>query len=142
MLLERQVSEIMTTPVIQVQVDTHLRDVLLTMKKGKFRHLPVVKGNQLVGIVSKTDINRLSFSGLIDDQDEADDAMLEMLQLSQVMNAEIRVVKDTDTLEVVANIFAQEEFHALPVVDHNNQWQCVGIITTTDIIKMLLESRE
>lgn len=142
MILERKVSEIMTTPVIQVQVDTHLREVLLTMKKGKFRHLPVAKGNQLVGIVSKTDINRLSFSGLIDDQDEADDAMLEMLQLSQVMNADLRVVNDTDTLEEVANIFAREEFHALPVVDHNKQWQCVGIITTTDIIKMLLKSRE
>jgi len=142
MLLEKKVSEIMTKPVIQVQLDTPLREVLLIMKKEKFRHLPVVKGNQLVGIVSKTDINRLSFSGLMADQEEADDAILEMLHLSQVMNAEIRVVSDTDSLEDVANIFAREEFHALPVVDHEKQWQCVGIITTTDIIKMLLNSRE
>jgi len=140
MNLNTAVSEIMTASVIQVQVDTELTEVLHLLKQEKIRHLPVAKGNQLVGIVSRTDINRLTFGTIMEDQAEADEAILDMLSLSQVMSTNVRVVKDSDTIKDVATIFASEEFHALPVVDSSDEWQCVGIITTTDIIKHLLST--
>lgn len=139
MELNQAVREIMTDTVIQVQVDTKLSEVVEIMASKKIRHLPVAKGNQLIGIVSRTDINRLTFGALMENQSSADEAILEMLSLEQVMSGNLRVVKDTDTIKTVAEIFASEEFHALPVVDANDEWQCVGIVTTTDIIKHLLQ---
>lgn len=139
MELNKQVKELMTASVIQVQIDTNLADVVDLMKKNRIRHVPVAKGNQLVGIVSRTDINRLTFGALMDDQNAADEAILEMLTLEQVMSSNPRVVNNSDTIKSVAEIFANEEFHALPVVDEQEDWQCVGIITTTDIIKYLLK---
>ena len=140
--IQDTIDQIMTKAVIQIQVDTPLKEVVAIMKNERIRHIPVVKGNQLIGIVSRTDINRLTFGALMQDQNEADEAILEMLNLSQVMSSNLRVVKDNETIEHVAGIFAAEEFHALPVVDSADNMLCVGIVTTTDMIRFLLSNKD
>jgi CBS domain-containing protein len=137
--LDKSIKELMTSTVFTVQENTDLTEVLDIMKSERVRHVPVLKGNQLVGIVSRTDLNRLTFGALLPGQDSADEAILNMLTLSQVMSSNPRVVKASDSVKTVAEIFAKEEFHALPVVDEQNDWQCCGIITTTDLMKYLLE---
>jgi acetoin utilization protein AcuB len=134
-----QVKDLMTRGVIAVQENADLTEVLDIMKDEHVRHVPVLKGNQLVGIVSRTDINRLTFGALLPDQDSADEAILNMLTLGQIMSSKPRVVKASDPIITVAEIFSREEFHALPVVDDDNDWQCVGIITTTDLIRYMLQ---
>ncbi len=47
----------------------------------------------------------------------------------------ISVTSDT-TIKEVAQILAEHEFHAVPVVDNG---ALVGIVTSTDLIKFLLE---
>jgi CBS domain-containing protein len=131
------ISAIMTHNVQTVNLNDELSDVVDTLKKHKIRHIPVVDGKEVAGIISRTDINRLTFGSLFENQDGADEAVLTMLSVSQVMTARPRLVKIDATVKDVAEIFAQEEFHALPVVDDNAV--LVGIVTTTDIIKYLLE---
>ncbi len=127
----------MTHNVQTVNLNDELSDVVDTLKKNKIRHIPVVDGKEVVGIISRTDINRLTFGSLFENQEGADEAVLTMLSVSQVMTSKPRLVKTDATVKDVAEIFAQEEFHALPVVDDNAA--LVGIVTTTDIIKYLLE---
>lgn len=131
------VSVIMTKNVHTVNLTDELADVVQTLKKHKIRHIPVVDGRDVVGIISRTDINRLTFGSLFENQDGADEAILSMLSVSQVMSSNPRLVKATTTIREVAEIFANEEFHALPVTD--DQGKLVGIVTTTDIIKYLLD---
>ncbi len=131
------ISAIMTHNVQTVNLNDELSDVVDTLKKHKIRHIPVVDGKEVAGIISRTDINRLTFGSLFENQEGADEAVLTMLSVSQVMTAKPRLVKIDATVKDVAEIFAQEEFHALPVVDDNGS--LVGIVTTTDIIKYLLE---
>jgi len=133
------VSTIMTKKVVAVQVEEKLETVRNLMSERKIRHVPVLYGKQLVGIVSRTDINRLTFGSLFEGQEDADDAMLEMLSLRQVMSHKPRVVHQSDSIRSVAQIFLKEEFHALPVVDDKDESKLVGIVTTTDIIRYLLE---
>jgi CBS domain-containing protein len=132
-----QVKDLMTRNVIAVQENETLTEVLDIINAEHVRHVPVLRGNQLVGIVSRTDINRLTFGALLPEQDTADEAILNMLTLKQIMSANPRVVKASDPISNVAEIFANEEFHALPVVDDLQEWQCVGIITTTDLIRYM-----
>lgn len=131
------VSVIMTKNVHTVNLSDELADVVQTLKKHKIRHIPVVDGKDVVGIISRTDINRLTFGSLFENQDGADEAILSMLSVSQVMSSNPRLVQATTTIREVAEIFANEEFHALPVTD--DQGKLVGIVTTTDIIKYLLD---
>ncbi|MFO0266629.1 MAG: HPP family protein, partial [Cyclobacteriaceae bacterium] len=65
--------------------------------------------------------------------------VLDMLNLSQVMSHKPRVVRAGDDIRAVAKILSEEEFHALPVVDDENETKLVGIVTTTDVIRYLLE---
>lgn len=132
------VSGIMTSHVFSVNIDDSLRKVRSLLNKHKIRHVPVVKDKSLVGIISRTDINRLTFSSLYDDQEDADDAVYEMLSISQVMTHNPQVVKASDSIKKVAQAFAKSEFHALPVVADNNKAELVGIVTTTDVIKYML----
>jgi len=132
------VSQIMTENVLTVKIDADLKEVKELINKHKIRHIPIVKGKQLVGIISRTDINRLAFSGLFEGEDEADEAIFEMLNLSQVMTHHPKVVKSSDLIKDVAELFAKSEFHALPVVSEKDSEKLEGIVTTTDIIRYML----
>jgi CBS domain-containing protein len=136
------VSTIMTREVVTVQADDSLHRVVELLKKHHIRHVPVLYGKQLVGIISRTDINRLAFSNLFAGEEDADEAVFDMLNIQQVMSHKPRVVKDADTIKSVAEILSKEEFHALPVVQEQDESQLAGIVTTTDVIKYLLEQYE
>jgi len=133
------VSTIMTRHAYTVQLTDSLYQVRDLILKHEIRHVPVVDGDKLVGIISKTDMNRLSFSTLFAGEGQADDAVFEMLSIAQVMSQKPRVVKASDSIRTVAEILAKEEFHALPVVDEHEESKLVGIVTTTDVIRYMLE---
>jgi CBS domain-containing protein len=130
------VSHIMTTHVHSIREEDQLEDAVAVFRKHKIRHLPVVKGNHVVGILSSTDINRLSFGRLFDNQDGADAAVLHALTIPQVMTSKPRTVPSEMSIREVAEILATDDFHALPVVDGG---ELKGIVTTTDILKYMLE---
>lgn len=130
------ISSIMTTKVVAVQEQDKLQDVMEIFRKHKIRHLPVLSGKKIAGIISRTDINRLTFGALFENQEGADEAVLEILSIPQVMTTKPKMVNPNDSIRDVAEIFANEEFHALPVVDGE---ELKGIVTTTDIIKYMLE---
>ena len=133
------VTHIMSKNVYTAQLDDDLVDVYELVRKHHIRHVPVVHGKQLVGIISKSDLNRLTFSNMFAGEEDADEAVFEMLSVSQVMTHKPRVVKSSDTIKKVAEILSTEEFHALPVVDAKDESKLVGIVTTTDVIKYMLE---
>nr|WP_293844023.1 CBS domain-containing protein [uncultured Arsenicibacter sp.] len=131
------VSNIMTGPVLTVNVNDDLHQVIDLINHHKIRHVPVVNAGEIVGMISQTDINRLTFSSLFDGQDDADEAVLQMLTIAQVMTHKPRTIPATMTIREVAEVFTQEEFHALPVVNEDNT--LTGIVTTTDVINYLLD---
>ena len=55
---ETLVREIMTTEVIHTSPDKKVRKCLSLMTKHRFRHMPVLEGDQLVGILSIEDVKR------------------------------------------------------------------------------------
>lgn len=130
------ISHIMTKNVLTVKVTDDLHEVIDLIKKNHIRHLPVLDGKEIVGMVSRTDINRLTFSSLFENQEGADEAVLEMLTIPQVMTQKPRTVEASLSIRDVAEILTLEEYHALPVVENGS---LVGIVTTTDIIKYMLE---
>ncbi|MHC0439626.1 CBS domain-containing protein [Flavobacterium sp. 3-210] len=130
------ISHIMTKTVVTANEKDDLKTVVEKLKKNTIRHIPIVKGKEVVGIISRTDINRLTFGALFEGQEGADEAILDMLNISQVMTSKPRTVSSDMVIKDLAEIFAKEDFHALPVVDHD---ELKGIVTTTDVIKYLLE---
>lgn len=54
--LDLPVGRMMTSPVVTVHPDRSVEDCLTLMTDGRFRHLPVVEGDALVGVVSIGDL--------------------------------------------------------------------------------------
>jgi len=50
------VNEIMTSPIISVEPDCSIDDCMEIMTERRIRHLPVIKGEELLGLISMGDI--------------------------------------------------------------------------------------
>jgi len=132
-----QVSAIMTKKVITLSKGDSLEKAELLFKTKKIRHIPVVKDSAIIGMLSYTDLLRISFADAIDEDEEYVDAIVyEMFTIEQVMARNLVSVSPSTTIKEVAEILSKKEFHALPVVDNNI---LVGIITTTDLINYLIQ---
>jgi CBS domain-containing protein len=142
MMLENiPVSEIMTTKVITIDMHQTLEDAAEVFHKHKIRHLPVIAYDRLVGVLSLTDLQRLSFASALGDKEaNADNAIYEMLSIEQVMRIQPKTIKLGQSVRDVAELLSKEEFYALPVV--NQQGGLEGIVTTTDLIRFMLQRRQ
>lgn len=129
------VSKIMTTELLTVNTTNTLREVNEMIEKHPIRHLPVVSGDQVIGMLSKTDLQRISFIDTFDEGNTTT-AMYDVLTIDQVMTKDLTVVQQDDTIYEVAVTLSKNEFHALPVLDGK---KLVGIVTTTDLVKYLIE---
>jgi len=127
----------MTREVYTLDVGKNLREAEKIMKRNKIRHMPVVKDEALVGMLSLNDLLRLSFvdSYGYEPDEPIDTAIYQMLNIEQVMVNHPRSVQADQSIREVAEIFVREDFHALPVLESE---KLVGIVTTTDVIRYML----
>lgn len=130
------VSTIMTKNIIKLTISDDLSKAESLFKHHKIRHIPVVNGATIIGILSYTDLLRISFADAIDDDEEVvDTTVYNMFTVEQVMAKKLITITPETTIKEAAEILASNEFHALPVCEDH---LLVGIITTTDLIKYLI----
>jgi CBS domain-containing membrane protein len=131
------VSTIMTKNVIKLNINDDLTKAEGLFKHNAIRHIPVVSGNKIVGMLSYTDLLRISFVDAVDDDDDVVDATVyNLFTVGQVMAKKLIIVSPETTIKETAEILSKNEFHALPICEGDI---LVGIVTTTDLIKYLLE---
>ena len=131
------ICEIMTKNIIALNRDDDLETAEMLFKRNKIRHIPVVAEEVIIGMLSYTDLLRISFADAVyETEEEVDTLVYNMFTIDQVMAKNVVTVPSTATIKEVAKILAENEFHALPVVDDG---RLVGIVTTTDLINYLLK---
>jgi len=131
------VSTIMTTDIIKLTISDDLTKAESLFKHYKIRHIPVVSGATIIGMLSYTDLLRISFADAIDDDEEVvDTTVYNMFTVEQVMAKKLTTITPETTIKEAAEILSTNNFHALPVCEDH---LLVGILTTTDLIKYLLE---
>ena len=119
--------DIMTSDLITIKEDTHVRDAIKLILEKRISGLPVVREDMsLAGIVSEKDFLQLAFYDNIDDAKVAD------FMTRDVVTAG----KDTSLLEI-CELFMQNNYKRIPVVTDN---KLVGIISRKDMLKFVLNS--
>lgn len=131
------VSSIMTQKVVTLNVNDDLTQAEILFKKHKIRHIPVVSNQTVVGMLSYTDLLRISFVDAVDDDAEmVDVTVYNLFTVEQVMAKKLITVSPESSIKETAQILATNEFHALPVCEGH---LLVGIVTTTDLIQFLVD---
>lgn len=131
------VSEIMTENVVTLSSEDNLSTAEMLFKTKKIRHIPVVRDAAIIGMLSYTDLLRISFADAVyEDEETIDTIVYNMFTIEQVMAKKLISVSSHTTIKKVAEILSKNEFHAIPIVDDK---KLVGIVTTTDLINYLLK---
>jgi len=127
---------LMTKDLITLKLSDTLYTAEKRLKTNHIRHIPVVEDDALIGLLSLSDLKRISFIDAYNQEGTVDTAIYNMLSIKDLMiKKPITVSSDTTILEV-SKLFANTEFHSLPVVDND---KLVGIITTTDLLRYFID---
>ncbi len=125
----------MVTDLVTVNPETPLSEVKKIFDAHPFHHLPVVSFRKIVGIISRTDFDR--FVGGMKRANDKEE-VLEDTRAEEIMTKGLGKLEPDDRINVALEIFSKNWFHALPVVQND---ELVGIITTQDIIRALLNEK-
>jgi CBS domain-containing protein len=134
------IGDIMTTNVIFLNEDDNLTRIAQGMGRYNLRHLPVVAGDQLVGIVSHRDVLRVAVSSL---EAETLDGKVkqqtfdEKTLVRDIMTSDPVTVRPDTPLWDAARIIVTNKFGCLPVVDDNGK--LIGIVTEHDLLKTIAQ---
>lgn len=130
----------MTRKVITVTKGDSVRSAVEKLKEHHIRQLPVVEGNEVIGIVTDRDLRQASsLARLLADKGperEKLEGFLDRTKVEEVMTREVITVTPTDTIEDVAKILYDYKIGGVPVVEGR---ELVGIITSADILETFLE---
>ncbi|MGB3344990.1 MAG: CBS domain-containing protein [Aequorivita sp.] len=129
------VSEIMSKDLITLSPKQSLYEAEILFNRHNIRHIPVVENERLVGMISHTDLLRISFADLDENDEFVVPLIYEMFGIPDVMTRLPIFVEVDSTIKETAEILSRQSFHSLPVLDKGI---LVGIITTTDLINYLL----
>ena len=131
------VGERMTRNPVTIPEDASIDDALHLMRERKIRRLPVLDSSgKMVGIVSESDLLHAAPSPATSLSVYELHYLLAKLTIKRVMSAPVITVAPSTPLEEAARIMADKQIGGLPVMD---QGKLVGIITETDIFKILVE---
>lgn len=120
---------------VTVSPEASLTQVKEIFDTHSFHHLPVVHFREIVGIISKMDLEH--FMGGLKSSGHTT-KLLEHTKAEEIMTKRLGKVEPDTRLNVVVEIFTINRFHALPVVENG---ELVGIITPYDILKALGEEK-
>lgn len=131
-----QVSDIMTHRVAVLHEENNLELAEKAMQSYGFRHLPVVEGDKLVGLVTDRDIMRASVSSLADDHDLLDDNLKRYFFIREIMTMNVIAARPWMTLLEAGNIMKDRKIGCLPVTEQDGT--LVGIVTQSDFLDVAL----
>jgi acetoin utilization protein AcuB len=131
------VRERMSADPVTISADAPIADALRVMRQSHVRRLPVLnEEGWLVGIVSEKDLLYASPSPATSLSIYEMHYMLSQLRVTELMSEVVMTVAPDTPLEEAARIMADNKIGGLPVMEED---KLVGIITETDVFKVLLE---
>lgn len=117
-----QVADRMKGQPITVTPQTTVMEAVRLLTGNRIRHLPVVEGKRVVGMVTDRDLKRVAASPAI--------------PVSGVMTKPVITVKPDSLIEEAAQLLVAHKIGGLPVVEED---RLVGILTETDVLEAFVE---
>ena len=137
MKTDSPVAGIMTARVVTVSTRDKVSDVRRTMNEHGIHHVPEVDDGALKGLVSYTDIAELSFTEFTDDERVRDAVLDERCTVRGLMRTELVTLPPDAPIRDAAERLSSGNIHSVLIVDGVDT--LVGVVTSTDLIRLLTE---
>ena len=124
---------------VTVMKDDSFRYALKLIRKEGIRHLPVLDGKKLVGIITDRDLRQAAPSPATTLEVHELNYLLERLKIEVIMTKKVITVTPQTSLQEAAKLLFAHKIGCLPVVENQ---ELVGIITEGDILRAYLEQEE
>ena len=121
----------MTRELVTVVSETTAAEALALCRMNRIRHLPVLEGRRLVGVISDRDL-RAATPAL---GDLARAEALDRIRVADEMARDVTTAGPEDPIEDAAMAMYERKIGCLPVVDGED---LVGILTTSDVMRALV----
>jgi acetoin utilization protein AcuB len=129
-----RVLDVMTKDPLTVMPSETIGQADELMTTNRIRQVPVVQGNELVGVVTDRDI-RSFLSGSLLESGEAREKALNT-EVREIMTTEPMTVSPDDDLQEAVELMIDEKIGGIPVVDEAEG--LVGIVTYVDVLRCFL----
>ncbi len=129
------ISQIMSKDLITLTPKDSLYEAERLFKKHNIRHLPVVETKKLVGVVSYSDLLKISYAD-VNESDDIESVVYDMYTVPQLMAKSPVSISPDSTIKEAAEILALHSFHSIPVVENE---ELVGLVTTTDLLQYFID---
>ena len=148
-----RVRDIMTKNVVVVSPDTPVYKVAEELYKNGFTGVPVVEGNQVIGIITEADlvmqntkIPLPTYIGLLDsflfleNPQKIEEKMHKILgtKAREVMTENVITINPEAKIEDLAALITEKHINPVPVVKNN---KLVGIVSRADLVKLLIKKK-
>lgn len=122
------VRDSMTREVVTVGPETMAAEALALCRENRIRHLPVLEGGRLVGIISDRDLR--SATPVLGDPARVE--ALGRIRVAEEMARDVTTVYPEDPIEDAALAMYERKIGCLPVVDGDD---LAGILTSSDVLR-------
>ncbi len=119
--------DLMSLNVHTLDESDRIQNAIVEMSKFRFHHLPVLREDVLVGILSEKDLMQYLYSKSKDQE-----------VVENIMTKNVLTALETTEVRDVARVMYYERIKCLPIL--NAQKALVGIITHSDLLKYLMNS--
>jgi CBS domain-containing protein len=130
------ISQFMTESVLSVDIDEPAGEVLRLFAGYPVHHLPVLRGREVVGMLSSADVMKLEHFVPRGSAGAAQDYVSQRMSVAALVRRAAVTIRAEQTVEEAAELMARHGIHALPVVDA--QQHLLGIVSTSDLIAAAL----
>jgi CBS domain-containing protein len=104
------------------------------MQLGRIRHLPVVSGDRVVGIVSQRDLLRAAVSSVLRLRKAFEREWLAGIPVREVMTHPVITVEPRASIRSAVRLMLDERVGCLPVLEDG---KLVGLLSETDCLRYL-----
>ena len=131
--------DIMTESPVTATEETSVAKVIETLQELEIRHLPILSGSSLVGIISDRDLRSVATPRLVDDRALNDIRVRYSAPISTLMNHDVVSVNPEATIEEIIDVMLEYKVGAVPVVEPSNG-DLRGIVSYVDVLRALREA--
>ena len=126
----------MKKDLITITKDERMTTARKIMKEKNIRHLLVVDGKKLIGLVTNMDIRKAEASPATSLEIRELHYLLDKLTAGEIMTRNVITISPDISVEEAATLLHDNKIGCLPVVEDGN---LVGMITENDVMEILIE---